>query len=334
MLFNFTVKTPDMKVSTILRAACYAAVAASTHASLVADPTGIEVPEPRHRLEKRMFSSLAADLVGDFVRTTLSEITAWTSKHGSELDYYLQYSKEVRTKLAQLQTYGTERKIEPYIALLHSYSKQYLAQNFPGDPTAFVSWQDFIDEYLLTALQKPWEYKWKMPSFTLSPEDRIKGLSPELLDLYPHDEIEDEEAFDNRPLLLADSISTVEYLTQFSLPFPTTSNLTTWLLNPTPAPAYGGQATDWYIQLSRVGRIHDSFEAIRVQLEVIIEGLEGFDLEKDFKGEKPIPPASTEPIIAAIKQAMEDWQRIYDVIGVMSTITDMVDPDPDKKEGA
>lgn len=44
------------------------------------------------------------------------------------------------------------------------------------------------------------------------PDDRIKGLSPALLEIYPHAEIENEEAFDNRPLLLLTEISTVEYL--------------------------------------------------------------------------------------------------------------------------
>ncbi|KAK6362376.1 hypothetical protein TWF730_006067 [Orbilia blumenaviensis] len=266
-----------------------------------------------------MLSSTAADEFGAYLRVTQLVLSAWTTNHTSELIWYLRYSSEVRKTIQEL-------KEEPYISLIHSYSKKYVKDEFPDNPFAFFPWQEFIDVDLLTALQKPWEYKWKMPFFTLSPEDRIKGLSSELLEIYPRAEIENEDAFDNRPLLLSNEISTVEYLAEFSLPFKGPSALTTWLFNPITLPAAAGEAGEsfLYIETSRRERVEDSLTAIRVQLETIIEGLKGFDLDTEFAGNISIAPDYTPPIIAAIRKTIEGWKRARDVVGVMITIMDML----------
>ncbi|KAK6506589.1 hypothetical protein TWF481_005047 [Arthrobotrys musiformis] len=280
-------------------------------------------PAPtEHHLAKRMISHTLADYFGGFLRVMQPEISGWTTEHGSELTYYLKFSKEVRDKLADLKT-------EPYVPLLRAYARDYLREIFPDDPFAFISWQEFIDEDLLTALQRPWEQKWKMPSFTLSPADRTKGLSSELKEVYPRAEIENEEAFDNRPLLESTEISTVEYLTQFSLPFPNISSLTTWFLNPVTLPAASGEAQDdaLYIELDRRERIEDSLKAIRVQLGTIIEGIQGFDLQTQFAGKIPIQPAFAQPIIDAIQTTVDDWERVKDVVSVMSSIMELLKKD-------
>ncbi|KAK6350384.1 hypothetical protein TWF718_003577 [Orbilia javanica] len=295
------------------------------HAVLITalSSASIEGSGSKHHLAKRMISHSAADYVGGFLRVSQSEISGWTTKHSSELTYYLKYSKEVREKLAELKT-------EPYISMLRAYSKEYIKEKSPGDPFAFVSWQEFINQDLLTALHRPWEEKWGMPDFTLSPEDRTKGLSPELLQVYPRAEIENEEAFDNRPLLLSTEISTVEYLTEFSLPFASISLLTTWLFNTVTLPVAFGevQKDSLYIELDRRERIEDSLKAIHVHLGTIIEGLKGFDLQNQFSGNIIIPPESAQPIVDAIQKTIVRWERTQDVVGVMSTITNLLKKEP------
>ncbi|KAK6521918.1 hypothetical protein TWF506_002119 [Arthrobotrys conoides] len=320
-----------MKALSIFHAVYSGVITASAYAS----PVLMENPEAQHHLTKRMISaSKAGNYFGGFLRVYQSEIPEWTTKKSGLLNSYLVFSHLVREEIANL-------KVEPYVPLLRAYSRQYAKQIYPDDPLAYISWQDFINEDLVRALHRPWGEKWKLPPFTLSPDDRIKGIPAGLLDKYPHAEIENEEDFNKRPLLRSDEITTVEYIAEFSLPFADISQLTNWLFNPVsgpardpePDPAIPSQDQDnrVYIELDRRERMQESLQAIYNRLKALVEDLKGFDLQTQFAGKIPIPPDTAQPIIEAVQKMIDHqhgWERVKDLVGVLITVMTYLAEEP------
>ncbi|KAF3226029.1 hypothetical protein TWF106_001245 [Orbilia oligospora] len=311
-----------MKALSIFRTFCCAAIAVGSCA--LAAP--MESLEAEHHLTKRMLSaSKAANYFGGFLLVPRSELSSWTTENAGLLNSYLVFSRKVREETTKLKT-------EPYVALLRAYSSRYAKQMYPDNPLAFISWQEFVNEGLIKALHRPWGEKWKLPEFALSPDDRLKGLSAELLKVYPHAEIENEEDFNDRPLLRSAKITTVEYVAEFSLPFPSISSLSDWLFDPRPPPDEPGQVQDdldglddsgsddpLFIELDRRERIEVSLRAIYSQLGALVEDLRGFNLQVQLTGNIPIPPENAQPIIKIIKETIDGWERLKDLVGVLAT---------------
>ncbi|KAF3925921.1 hypothetical protein ABW20_dc0105566 [Dactylellina cionopaga] len=272
------------------------------------------------QLVKRMHS--AANYYGSFLLVTETYYSGWITKYSSNLKFFLRYSSEIRERLAELDK-------EAHISKLKHYARKYSLEMEGNEQLEVLPWQKFIDHEVLKTLQRPWEDLWEMPSAGLGPISRIQGLSDAMLKTgYPLEEIKSEEEFAERGPLLDDKISTVEYLREFVLLFPNTRELANWLFNPQYLPAAAGseQTTGPYLELSRRERLETSFSAIYGRLNHMVEELSG--IGSGFAGEIVVVAPFAWDILKDLEVLVQKWERIKDIIGVMTSIIAVLKEDP------
>ncbi|KAK6535716.1 hypothetical protein TWF694_002165 [Orbilia ellipsospora] len=277
-----------------------------------------------HPLAKRMQS--AGNYYGDFLLVPPDYLNKWIRMFGTSLDYYLLYSDEIRSKLAELDA-------EVYITQLQAYARQYSKALKGNDNLEILPWQKFIGADLLRDLRRPWDDSWESSPYALEPIQRVEGVSQGVLDkAYPRTEIDNEDVYEERGYLMDAKISTVEYLREFTLPFDNSTELANWIFAPRYIPV-GGAITGKegpYLGLSRRERIETSLKEIYQKLKRVVNSLE--TPHSRFDGDIKILPSElaqpAERIIDEIEYAAESWERVMDIVGVMISIMTILKKDP------